>query len=225
MFDEDKAKAERNRKRRLLKEEYAKAEQDAAATGKGQYVWTTGGFGNPEDYKTHHSPEPPQVSIGFGNSVEYIPAPNEGAPAAKEVWALYDAVWDNKEQQDREWKARMEAPPEPRKPGERIDFDAIHGKEHAFYAQAKALDVRARKAHGDEVVAVGRIYSAQVGDGYAQYLIDKVGKTSVHVLHLPLFDAYRDRAVSPKGSLPMRLAKQCIEGQARRSKVFGKEED
>jgi hypothetical protein len=161
----------------------AKAKALAQEDGKGRYI----SFLDLSLNSATISKEPPGADPAW-NQMYYIPAPDEGSPTEQEVLDLYNEV--------QEFHNKGE-------------FD--HDKELRFLAQAKALDTRAKLAHGEGNVATGRIYRTHVADGFAEYLIWQVKKSTVRVLHLPLFDGYTDRAVSPNGNITKRLVKTSIQ--------------
>lgn len=69
------------------------------------------------------------------------------------------------------------------------DAEALREKRHQEDVKAWLISKGYAGPH------TGRIYSAQVADGYAQYMFGDAGAKSI-VLHLPYADAYQDRAIA-----------------------------
>ena len=69
-------------------------------------------------------------------------------------------------------------------------------------------------------VQVGKYLSFPAADGSALYLIEKVNKTSVKVLHLDICDGYSSYAVSPNGTVNIGTATQVIAHKDNLKKYF-----
>lgn len=72
-----------------------------------------------------------------------------------------------------------------------------------------------------EGVQIGRVIAIPHADGYAQYWVYRVGKSSVKVIHLPFGDAWDTPIVSRNGSLPMYAAKSYLSRRDGLKKIFG----
>ena len=75
----------------------------------------------------------------------------------------------------------------------------------SFWNVVKALDDevvaigRADLRKYGELTMAGRFVRWQVNDGYARYIVVKVGKKTSWLLHLPYQQGYKSAAVSPDG--------------------------
>ena len=130
------------------------------------------------------------------------------APTQEEVYALYSDIFDNYEKMISSVGVG----------GEYLEYLK---REKVLQERIDDIESRAKAAYGPKVVGIGRVYRVGVADGYASYLVYKVNKSSVKVLHLAMGDAWQDHAVSPSGSLPLRLAKQAISRTDAFAEFFG----
>lgn len=77
-------------------------------------------------------------------------------------------------------------------------------------------------------VQSGRELRFQVADGYANYIITKVGKRTVKVVHVPIMDAYTFCGVYSDGKgnleLPFAVAEQSVRSVELYKKIFAKKE-
>lgn len=73
-----------------------------------------------------------------------------------------------------------------------------------------------------EGVQIGRVIAIPHADGYAQYWVYRVNKSSVKVIHLPFGDAWDTPIVSRNGTLPMYAAKQYIGHRDGLRKIFAR---
>lgn len=95
--------------------------------------------------------------------------------------------------------------------------------EDAIHAKIKAL----QKQVGAGVV-VGKLLKFSVADGYALYLITKVLKSTVQVVHLPLGDAWHFQGVYENNSgvlcLNRKVAEKTIKWHEGLEALFGQKE-
>ena len=95
--------------------------------------------------------------------------------------------------------------------------------DNTFNVEVRSLDNEALRMPGGEL-APGRLLKFQVADGYALYIITKVGKRQTEVIHLDYMDGYSFAGVyqSAKGELviPTQVAIQNLGWTADLKRMF-----
>ena len=94
------------------------------------------------------------------------------------------------------------------------DYNELRKTEDVLEKQVLAID----KEVG-EGIKIGRVMRVPHGDGYAEYWVYKVTKSSVKVAWLAFGDGWDNPIVPKSGSVPMRIAKLYIRDRGKR--MFG----
>ena len=84
--------------------------------------------------------------------------------------------------------------------------DGVSGKPGGFDAWMKEQDALEKELNEAQKalpkgLCIGKLVCFGVADGYAQYLVTKIGKRISKIEHLPFGDAYQYRGVESDGSV------------------------